>query len=76
MVVAVISPHTHNNGNTMTSILTALGLAELKKTVLLTHTCARSDAFYQYLGLNSYEDKTSTPTQLVKLMREGAIKPE
>ena len=76
MVVAVISPHAHNNGNTMTSILTALGLAELKKTVLLTHTSARSDSFYQYLGLNSYEDKTSTPTQLVKLMREGAIKPE
>lgn len=76
MIVSVISPHATNNGNTITSILLALGLAGLKRKVFLTHTSPKSDAFYQYLGLKVYEDKTSTPTQLVKLMREGAIKPE
>lgn len=76
MNIAVISPHTRKSGNTVSSILLSMGLSELKRKVLLTHIRPQSDSFYSYLGLVAYEDKTSTPSQLVKLMREGAIKPE
>lgn len=76
MIVAVVSPHTHNNGNTVASILTAVGLANLKKKVFLSHTNPVSESFYTYLGLKKFEDKTSTPTQLVKLIKQDAIKSE
>ncbi len=76
MIVAVISPHANHNGNTITSSLLALGLGNMNKKVLLTHSNAISNSFYTYFGLEQYEDKTSTPTQLVKLLREGAIQPE
>lgn len=76
MIVSVMSPHTRGNGNTVTSMFLGLGLASMNKKVLLTHTNPTSDAFYRYLGLEQYEDKTSTPTQLVKLLRQGAIQPE
>lgn len=76
MIVAVISPHTSHNGNTITSSLLALGLGSMNKKVLLTHSNAISNSFYTYFGLEQYEDKTTTPTQLVKLLREGAIQPE
>lgn len=75
MIISVVSPQAHNNGNTTTSILLAMGLAELKRKVFLTHVNAQSNSFATYLGIEAYEDKTSTPTQLVKLMREGAIQP-
>ena len=73
MVISVISPHCNGNGNTTTSILLTLGLANMKKKVLLTHTNNISESLYKYLGLHQFEDKTSTPTQMVKLLREGAI---
>lgn len=76
MIVSVMSPHTKGNGSTVTSMFLALGLASMNKKVLLTHTDPNSEAFYKYLGLEQYEDKTSTPTQLVKLLRQGAIQPE
>jgi hypothetical protein len=76
MIISMVSPHTNNNGNTVSSILLAHGLAELKRKVLFTHIKPQSQAFERYLGLKAFEDKTSTPTQLVKLMREGAIKAE
>ena len=74
MIIAVVSPHTSHNGNTLTSILTGIGLADLKKKVFLSHTSPVSESFYTYLGLKSFEDKTSTPTQLVKLIKQDAIK--
>lgn len=73
MLVSVMAPHCENNGNTTTAILLALGLGGMKKKVLLTHTDNISNSFYTYLGLHQFEDKTSTPTQMVKLLREGAI---
>ena len=76
MVVSVISPHTQGNGNTVTAIFTALGIGTMKKKVLLTHTDAISNSLYMYLGLHNFEDKTSTPTQMVKLLKEGAIQAE
>lgn len=62
-----------NSGNTTASLLLAHALADLKRHVFLTHISPQSSAFETYLGLADYEDKTTTPSQLVKLMREGAI---
>lgn len=76
MIISVVSPHSSRTGNTVSSILLALGLADTKRKVLLTHIKPQSFSFDQYLGLKDFEDKTTTPTQLVKLMREGAIKTE
>lgn len=76
LVVSVLSPHCSANGNTVTSVFLALGLGNMRKKVLLAHTDAISDSLYMYLGLHQYEDKTSTPTQMVKLLREGAIPAE
>lgn len=76
MIVSVIAPHCRGNGNTTTALFLALGLGNMKKKVLLTHTNSLSDSLYTYLGLQQFEDKTSTPTQMVKLLREGAIQSE
>ncbi len=76
MIVSVMSPHSHGTGTTTTALLLALGLGNMKKKVLLTHTDSVSNSFYTYLGLQQFEDKTSTPTQMVKLLREGAIQSE
>lgn len=76
MIISVISPHMRNSGNTTTALLLAHALADLKRHVFFTHVLPQSSSIETYLGLNSYEDKTSTPSQLVKLMREGAIKVE
>lgn len=76
MIISVMSPHTTNNGSTTTALLLAMGLASMKRKVFISHTSERSDAFATYLGLKIYEDRTSTPAQLVKLLREGAINPE
>lgn len=73
MVISVMAPHANSNGNTITSIFLALALGNMKKKVLVTHTGAISNSFYQYMGLQQFEDKTSTPTQIVKLLKEGAI---
>lgn len=76
MIISVISPENHGTGTTTTAMLLALGLGNMKKRVLLTHTDSISNSLYTYLGLKQLEDKTSTPTQMVKLLREGAIQSE
>ncbi len=76
MIVSVMSPHSEGTGSTTTALLLALGLGSMKKKVLVTHTDNVSSSFYNYLGLHQFEDKTSTPTQMVKLLREGAIQSE
>lgn len=76
MVISVMSPGNHGTGTTTTALLLALGLGNMKKKVLLTHTDSISNSLYTYMGLKQFEDKTSTPTQMVKLLREGAIQSE
>lgn len=76
MLISVFSPHTTNNGNTVSSVLLAMGLADMKRNIILTHTEPSSPSFYKYMGLSEVEDKTCTPTQLVKLLKQGAIKPD
>lgn len=76
MIISVVSPHSGNTGTTTTALLLAHGLADLKRKVFLTHISPSSPSIGLYLGLHDYEDKTSTPTQLVKLLREGAVQAE
>lgn len=76
MIVSVISPGLRRTGNSVLSILLGFALTELKRNILLTHLRPQSPSFYHYLGLKTFEDKTTTPSQLVKLMREEAIRPE
>lgn len=74
MIVSVVSPVHGQAGNTTVALLISLLLAKTQnKTVCLTHLSAQSSAFYAYLGLDALEDKTCTPSQVVKLLREGAI---
>lgn len=71
-----MAPHTHHNGATALSIMIANGFARTGKLTCLAHTKPISESFYDYLSLESYQDKTSTPSQIVKILREGAISKE
>ena len=73
MRVAVISPHMHNNGGTTLSMLIALHLADSGKKTCITHINPISFCFYKYLNFIGYQDKTSTPSQIVKILREGSL---
>lgn len=75
MNIAVISPQLHNSGNTTLAILTALELANRGKKVCLSHANKESSSFYSYFNMVSYEDRTTTPSQVVKLIREGGLTP-
>lgn len=76
MNIAVVSPHTLNNGTTTLAALLGMELATRGKLVCLAHSSQISESFYSYFNLKAYEDKTNNPTQLVKLIREGAVQPE
>ena len=73
MRVAVISPHTSNNGNTTLSMLIGLEFASSNKTTCITHVLPTSKSFYKYLAFRGFSDKTSTPSQIVKILREGGL---
>lgn len=73
MKIAVYSPFSRNTGNTTVSLLLAMGLADKKRPVFLTHVDKESTSFSRYLGIEEYEDKTTTASQLVRLMQEGAL---
>lgn len=76
MNIAILSPHTNRAGNTTVAALIASELSNRGRTVCLTHTTSKSNSIFSYFGLNSVEDKTSNPHRLVKMLREGAIRPE
>lgn len=76
MNVSVISPGFKNTGNTTLAILTGLELAQKGRKVCVTHVNFLSSSFFNYLNLVTLEDRTSTPSQIVKLIREGALNPE
>lgn len=73
MRIAVISPHTSNNGNTTLAMLIGFQLSSTGKSTCIGHIKPISNSFYSYLGLEGYEDKTSTPSQIVKLIKEGGL---
>lgn len=74
MIISVVSPVHGQAGNTTAALLVSMLLARTQnKSVCLTHLSAQSSAFYTYLGLEGLEDKTCSPSQVAKLLREGAI---
>lgn len=76
MRIAVVSPHQNNNGNTSLAMLIALELASTGKSTCISHTKPLSDSFYKYLNFIGYQDKTSTPSQIVKIIKEGGLSGE
>lgn len=73
MRIAVISPHAANNGNTTLAMLIAMELASAGKLTCLAHVRPVSNCFYRYLNFKGFEDKTSTPSQIVKILRDGSL---
>jgi hypothetical protein len=73
MRIAVLSPYAEHNGKTTVSMLLGLQLSKSAKKVCLCHTKPISASVFQYLSLNNFEDKTSTPSQIVKVLKEGDI---
>ncbi len=76
MNIAIVSPQAHNTGTTTLAILTALELASKGKRVCITHANSESASFYDYFDLQQFEDRTTSPSQIVKLLRDGAISSE
>lgn len=77
MNIAVLSPHSVNNGATTVASLLALELGSRGKKTCLTHTSVKSPSIFRYFGLDdSEEDKTANPARMVKMLREGILKRE
>ena len=73
MRIAVISPHTVHNGNTSLAMLIGLEFANTNKLTCITHVMPTSPSFYKYLAFRGFADKTSTPSQIVKILKEGGL---
>lgn len=73
MRVSVISPHTRKNGNTTLAMLIALEVSKQGKNSCITHINPLSNSFFKYLNFMGYQDKTSTPSQIVKIIKEVDI---
>ena len=73
MRIGVISPHAHKNGTTTLAMLIALELAYSGKLTCITHVMPKSESFFRYLNFKGFADKTSTPSQIVKILREGSL---
>lgn len=73
MRIAVVSPHASNNGNTVLSMLIALELSSNGHKTCITHLKPKSNSFYSYFNFIGFQDKTSTPTQIVKILKEGGL---
>lgn len=73
MRIAVISPHANENGNTVLAMLLAMQLAHTGKMTCLSHISPLSDSFPTYLNFIGFQDKTSTPSQIVKVLKEGGL---
>jgi len=74
--ISVISPHTHENGNTTVAALLAFELASRNKSVCLTHVTSKSESMFPYFGFEESDDQTSNPLQLINLIREGGLRKE
>lgn len=74
MNIAVMSPHTNKNGNTVIASLIAYELSSRNRKVCLTHSTNKSNALYSYFSLNEAMDKTCNSIQILNLIREGGIR--
>lgn len=73
-VVSVVSFQRYV-GNTALTLLLGHGLADYKRNVFVSHVSSRSKSMEHFLGIKGVVDNTMTPSQLVKLMKQDAIKP-
>lgn len=73
MRIAVISPHASNNGNTTLAMLLALEFSSQQKLTCITHIKPTSESFQTYLNFKPFNDKTSTPSQIVKILKSGTL---
>lgn len=73
MRIAVLSPHTRQSGVTALSMLIALEVSQGGKKTCLTHLKSTSKSFFKYFNLVDYDDITSSPSQIVKLLKEGGL---
>lgn len=73
MRIAVISPYAKHNGKTTLSMLLGLQLSKSARKVCMCHTKPISESVFDYLAINNFTDKTSTPSQIVKILKEGDI---
>lgn len=71
MRIAVVAPHTEHNGKTTLAMLIGMEMAQSHKKVCMCHTKPISESAYDYFGFNAFADKTSTPSQIVKILKEG-----
>lgn len=73
MRIAVVSPHARNNGNTTLAMLIGLELASQQRLTCITHAKPTSRSFQKYLNFRQFNDKTSTPSQIVKILKNGNL---
>ena len=73
MRVCVTSPHASNNGNSTLAMLIGLEFSSQNKMTCITHANPTSPTFYSYLSFRGFADKTSTPSQIVKILKEGGL---
>lgn len=73
MRIAVVAPHTSNNGASVLTMLIGMKLASFGKPTCITHIKPTSNSFYTYLNFSGFQDKTSSPSQIVKVLREGSL---
>lgn len=71
MRIAVLSPHTEKNGNTTLAMLLGYEFSSTEKRTCLGHLNTISPSFQRYFNLNKFDDKTSTPSQIVNILKEG-----
>lgn len=74
MNIAVISPHTNRNGNTVVASFIALELANRGRTVCLTSGVKENKSMLSYFNIAEREDKTNSPYRLLRMIKEDAIK--
>lgn len=73
MRIAVISPHAQNNGNTTLAMLIGMQFATTNKLTCMTHILPQSNSFPKYLNFKGFVDKTSSPSQIVQILKNGSL---
>lgn len=76
MNILVMSPHYEHTGCTTIASLLAIELANSGRRTCMTHSSPMSKSIYSYFDISAKDDKTASPTRLVKMIRDNVIKPE
>ncbi|BCJ93086.1 hypothetical protein acsn021_06550 [Anaerocolumna cellulosilytica] len=73
MNIAIISPHTCQNGNTTIASLVAYSLAYKNNKVCISHSETYSDAFMKYFGVEVMIEEKSKSLQFMNLIQSGGL---